>query len=375
MDKRARRQLDTLLSQVGIAVIACDATGQLTTPGLAHGVTWDYEPLPDSQVLNHIDLYDADGTTPLRLQDMPLTRARQGETVVDAVLTTRQPGGCLSYLLCSASPVTDDAGRPHGAVAVVQDITAQRLASRDAAHIRGRLLDTINHEFRTPLTSVLGHAVMLTDVVDDLPTHTRPSVHALLEGALRMRNLMGDLSVLVDTANHLRLRPRHGNMASLIRDAANEYRPAMEARSIRLAVDVPDRLVATVDPAEIRRAVAELLTNAAVYAPDSSTVTVTLDSLDRYVEITIADQGSGIPNKDRDRLLHPFERGSHLHQPLNSKGLGLAVASTIAHAHGGCLTLADNDPSGLRAIMRVPRHPIPRTGRLRALAASAASEV
>lgn len=74
------------------------------------------------------------------------------------------------------------------------------------------------------------------------------------------------------------------------------------------------------------------------------------------VEVTVTDQGSGIPTRDRDRLLQPFERGNHPGQPTNSKGLGLAIARTIAGAHGGTVTLRDNEPTGLVAALTLTRY-------------------
>ena len=53
--------------------------------------------------------------------------------------------------------------------------------------------------------------------------------------------------------------------------------------------------------------------------------------------------------------MHPFERGTHANQPINSKGLGLAIARTVARAHGGELELTDREPHGLRATLVMPR--------------------
>lgn len=350
-----RRTMDQLLAQVGLVMVACDDTGRLTMWSPAPESTWGEEALPDPEYLNRTPLFNADGTTPLRIEDLPLSRARSGEHVRSAVVTARPDGEHLRHLRCSASPVTGDDGRTLGAVSVTQDITAEVQADRDAALIRTRLMETINHEFRTPLSNVLGHAELLADIADTLPPRARKSAHAVHAGAVLMRNLLDVLSGLVDTAAHLRVRPAHGNLAELVRDVVAEWRPEMERRRIELAVHAPDRLAATVDPTEMHRAVAELISNASVYAPDSSTVTVTLERENGDALLTVADEGRGIPEKQRERLLQPFERGTpHPREPVNAKGMGLAVASTIAHAHGGSLTLADNDPRGLRAIVRVP---------------------
>jgi two-component system sensor histidine kinase TctE len=72
------------------------------------------------------------------------------------------------------------------------------------------------------------------------------------------------------------------------------------------------------------------------------------------VEITVSDLGPGIDEADRDRLVRPFERGAHPDQDVTGKGMGLAVAHTVAGAHGGALRLESNDPHGLRATLLIP---------------------
>jgi signal transduction histidine kinase len=71
-------------------------------------------------------------------------------------------------------------------------------------------------------------------------------------------------------------------------------------------------------------------------------------------EVAISDNGPGIDDNERRRLIEPFERGSHPRQDVTGRGLGLAVAHTVASAHGGTLQLSTNRPRGLRATLRFP---------------------
>ena len=107
--------------------------------------------------------------------------------------------------------------------------------------------------------------------------------------------------------------------------------------------------------------VSALLENAVTYAPPDSAVEVEVTAQGDYLDIAVRDAGTGIPPEERTRLVKPFERGDHDEfQPVNSKGLGLAVAHTVATAHGGELLLDACVPSGLCASLRVPRYGVVR---------------
>lgn len=99
-----------------------------------------------------------DGRSPLPVEDIPLVRARHGEVVRDALVVARPPAGCLIYLCCNASPLTDTEGRITGAIVLLQDVTGERAALERQVDLRDRLLETINHHLRTPVTSLLGNA-------------------------------------------------------------------------------------------------------------------------------------------------------------------------------------------------------------------------
>lgn len=176
------------------------------------------------------------------------------------------------------------------------------------------------------------------------------------KAATELSDLVLRVSGLADLGSHAKLNPTDCNLAGLLRDVARQFAPVLGARAIELDADFPDRVTGTMDPGEITRAVVELLANAGQFAPPGSRVRLELRVGPQSVEVTVTDQGSGVPVQDRARLAQPFERGNHPGQPTNSKGLGLAVARTIAAAHGGTLALRDNDPTGLVAALSLPRY-------------------
>lgn len=351
-------ELQTLVTQARLAVAACDAAGHLTmfSPALERMFGWSFRPVTEQQFFETVPLLTADGEQPLAAQDRPLRRARLGEVVSDAVAASDTADGRRIYVRCNAAPLRDDDGTSRGAVVLIQDITLEFAGRVEQEELRHRLVDTINHEFRTPLTKLIGHMEILAELSPQLPTPVQGSVSVARRAALDLRDLVQMVTGLADLGSHANLNLTTGNLAGLLRDVARRFAPVLSARAIDLDADFPERVASTLDPDEVTRAVVELLANAAQFAPPRSRVSLELTVQPTSIDVRVVDQGSGIAARDRQRLLQPFERGKHPGQPTNSKGLGLAIAHTVAAAHGGTLTLGDNDPAGLVATLSLPRY-------------------
>lgn len=352
-------QLETLLSHTRLAVAATDATGRMTlySPALEELLGSPLEDLPESEMVDHFDLYAVDGVTRLREEDIPLVRARRGEVVHDAVIVARRSSGEGAYLRCNAAPLRGEDDSITGAIVLVQDVTAEHAAQREQEELRERLVVTINHELRTPLTKVCGHAELLQEQCTHLPEEVRRSVDVVARSAEDLFRLAQMISALADLESHTRLTKTYGDLSELLRECLRDPEDRAAGRGLRLVPDLPERLTATVDAAEVRRAVDAVLDNALRYAPDGTDVGLRLTSSGPdAVLIEVWDQGEGIPLPDRARLVEAFERGTHPRQAVDGKGLGLAVAHTVAVAHGGELVLDEHPPNGLRVTLRLPRN-------------------
>lgn len=352
-----RQQVRHLIAQTGLPVVTVSTAGQVeyVSPGLERLLGRSILGLADTDLGDALDICNEDGSVPLKPQDYPLVRARHGENVADALVTVRTADGRLVYLRVNAAPLRAPDGTVIAAVALLEDVTTEQSIRREQDELRTRLIETINHEFRTPLTKLFGHAELLQDLGEDLPPPLRRSVDAMLQASGDLRDFLQVLSELVDLERHARLNPTYGDLAERLRDLVESRAGQAAAKDVRLVADLPDELQVSVDHKETARAVRELLANALHYAPPGSEVVVRLAGADPLVEIEVSDEGPGIPEADRQRLLEPFERGAQPNQPVNSRGLGLAIAHTVATAHGGRLTLSSREPCGLRASLAIPR--------------------
>ncbi|MDX6372538.1 MAG: hypothetical protein QOD98_1526 [Nocardioidaceae bacterium] len=194
--------LHLALDNTGVGLVACDASGMLTliSPTLQELFGTGYEPSEPFHV-ERFRLFLPDGETALPTDQVPLVRARRGEFVRDALVTARLSDGTLAHLKCNAVPLLDDQGCNNGAIVLVQDVTAETQASLRAEALQKRLVETINHEFRTPLAALLGHVELIHDHRErllDLDPELVGWLDAIERSGWRMRDLVEEVATLVN---------------------------------------------------------------------------------------------------------------------------------------------------------------------------------
>ncbi|MCU4179605.1 ATP-binding protein [Bosea sp. BH3] len=218
---------------------------------------------------------------------------------------------------------------------------------RDRIHAmfadRTRMLAAISHDLRTPITRMRLRVEFIEDAtLRGQLTRDLEHMDSMVQGAL---------SYLRDADR--REEPVAVDLSSLLQTVADEFGDMGHD----IHFDGPRRVVVIGSAQQLERAVTNLVENAVRYGKQAS---IRLREEEELV-VEIADDGPGIPEADRVRLLEPFMRGDEARGRLDSEGfgLGLAIAQSIAVAHGGRLTLHDNEPHGLLARISLPRQAAP----------------
>ncbi len=223
----------------------------------------------------------------------------------------------------------------------------------------GRLMDgvrqvsnAIAHDLRTPITRArtrLEDAALHAETPDDLraaierATFDLDGVVAIFQALLRISEI---------EAGSRRASFAAVDAAPLLRDVLELYDVVAEEREVTLVLDIPDRLPLFGDRALVQQATANLVDNALKFTPPGSTVRIEGRTRPNGIEITVSDQGPGIPAEDRDRAVERFYRGESARNTPGS-GLGLTLVGAVAQLHGGSLRLEDAKP-GLRATLVLP---------------------
>nr|WP_253945707.1 GAF domain-containing sensor histidine kinase [Nocardioides sp. zg-DK7169] len=208
---------------------------------------------------------------------------------------------------------------------------------RELDRYRTRLIATVSHELKNPLTSVLGHLEIL-DSVDGLPRPVERSLGAMERGARRMRRVVDDLLLLsrvTDPDTPLALRPT--DLRVLVDEAVDLHAVTAARSGVNVEVVDDGRSVrAVVDVDEMDRVVSNLLGNAVKYSPEGGTVRLSLRRVGGEIELCVTDEGIGISAEDQERLFEEFYRSTNpIALALPGTGLGLPIVRRIVDRHGG----------------------------------------
>jgi signal transduction histidine kinase len=204
---------------------------------------------------------------------------------------------------------------------------------------RTRMLAAISHDLRTPITLLRLRAEFIEDEDE------RAKTLATLEEMEAM--IASTLSFARDDA--AKEEHRSIDLASLIGSICNDMADA----GLPVTFEPTGKLPYECRAGALKRAVTNLVENAIKYGDNA---TVLLIDSDGAVRILVEDQGPGIPESERETVFTPFYRiDPSRNRETGGVGLGLSVAQTIAHAHGGDITLENRTEGGLRATLTLPR--------------------
>jgi signal transduction histidine kinase len=203
-----------------------------------------------------------------------------------------------------------------------------------------------SHELRTPATSVYGALATVVERGDELSPELRDQLLRMgLEQGERLRRLVEELLDLSRLDSHVvSVDPRPIVLRALLEEIATATLPPETAYEL----DVPGDLAVLADRLVLDRVVSNLLTNAVRYGVPP--IVVAAERRDRYLRISVGDQGAGVPDDLRPRLFERFARGT----TASGSGLGLSIARSYARAHGGDLVY-EHDRDGPRFELIVPQ--------------------
>ena len=212
---------------------------------------------------------------------------------------------------------------------------------------------TASHELRSPLTSIQGFAELLMLERDSLTPKQLETVEVILDNCRHLVRLLNDLLDLARSdAGRLVVKPQPTEVAPLIEDVVRTMRGQTEPRGQLLSEDVqPGLPLINVEPARIRQILVNLLTNAHEYSPEGASIGVAARAVGAEVEITVSDNGPGIPAEQLEHIFERFTRGDG--DRGGSFGLGLSIVRAVAESHNGTVALAPGE-HGARFVVTLP---------------------
>ena len=242
-----------------------------------------------------------------------------------------------------------------GRLAVTLNAMLSRLES--GVTEKRRLVADASHELRTPL-AVMRAELDVSLRGDDLPAEARAVLTSAREEVDSMTRIVDNLLTLAQVdEGRLALLTARVDLLDVVETAVRPLRPLAADKGIRLAID-GEPYEAQADPQRVQQVLTNLIDNAVKFTPTGGEVRVRTWRTEREVGFTVADDGPGIPEHERDRVFDRFFRvDSARGRDIGGSGLGLAICREIARAHDGRIWVEGGDAGGSAFTFALPRQP------------------
>ena len=223
--------------------------------------------------------------------------------------------------------------------------------------LRANLLRTISHDLRTPLTSISGNASNLLSNSSSFSEETKKQIYGdIYDDSLWLISLLENLlSATRIEDGRMQLRTSPEVLADIVEEALMHVRRKAEKYHISV-VSEEELLVVKADARLIIQVLINLLDNALKYTEEGSEITVSIRKLGSlFAEVSVSDNGPGIPDKDKNEIFEKFYRGENkIADNRRSLGLGLYLCKSIVEAHGGKISVKAHVPKGSVFSFTVP---------------------
>jgi two-component system phosphate regulon sensor histidine kinase PhoR len=329
-----------ILANIADGIVAVDREGDV--------VLWNAA----AERITGIPAAAALGRTPAEVLQRSL-EAEDGAPAGDRLVPIMRGRGEV-FLSVTEAVMRDPTGAVAGRIFAFRDISGDRLVEQ----VKSDFVSTVSHELRTPLTSIYGFAETL--LRQDVMFGEEERLTFLGYIASESQRLTSIVDTLLNVAR-LDTGDLQVNLAPTdVRDVVDQAIAAAHEAGVnghRFVVELPEGpLAARADAEKLRQVFTILLDNALRYSPDGGTVTVGAARRRETVEVSVADEGIGIPQADQEQIFRKFYRGADadFRAGAGGTGLGLFIARGLVTAMGGRIWVTSREGEGSRFSFELP---------------------
>jgi two-component system, OmpR family, sensor histidine kinase KdpD len=212
-------------------------------------------------------------------------------------------------------------------------------AARESEQLRSVLLDSVTHEFRSPLTAIKASVTSLLGTPNHSPEEKQELLTIINEESDRLNRLIGEAAEMAQLdANKVEFRFESAPVNVPVAEALEELKQLLTHHpvDVRIPADLPN---ARMDTAHIKEVLVHLIENAAKYSPTGAPIRITAEARenDPMLTVSIADRGPGIDDFEQSLVFEKFYRGRNQRVQVHGTGMGLAICKAIVEAHNGRL--------------------------------------
>ena len=208
-------------------------------------------------------------------------------------------------------------------------------AARESEQLRSLLLDSVTHEFRTPLTAIKASVTSLLGSPNLSLAEKEDLLTVINEESDRLNRLVGEAAEMAQLdAGKVELQIEPASIGDVVAEALEDLKQVLTTHPVE--VRIPDGLPpARMDSARIKEVLVHLLENAAKYSGPDTPIRITAEIRNQTLTTSIADRGPGIDDFEQALVFEKFYRGLNQRVQVHGTGMGLAICKAIVEAHGG----------------------------------------
>lgn len=376
VDERSEQRFGAMIRNSSdiVLVLRADGTVRFLSPSVTRVLGWDVEELLNHHVTGLVHPEDASLVTSA-LATALTTAGTHGpfqcryrhkdaswrdlEAIGMSLLDDPAVGG----IIVNVRDVTERVRLAESLKASEERLASQVAELQELHRAKNDFVATVSHELRTPLTSILGQLELLAEGdYGALVGDQEKAVDVVDRNSRRLLVLIEDLLTVarIDSAR-LQLLPTPTALLPFVEGVRCSVATLAVARPVTLTVDADPCLgIASIDPLQMERALANLLTNAIKFSPPGGLVEFRARQAADGVVFTVADEGIGIPADEQQELFTRFFRSSVANRmAVQGSGLGLVIAKTIVEEHGGTIDLVSAEGRGTTVTVTIPASPTP----------------
>jgi len=221
-----------------------------------------------------------------------------------------------------------------------------------------RFIDTLAHELKTPLTSIIAAAGLLAEELEDTADMSCKKLsQTIIQNANTLETRLGELMDIVKTGSgKLQLQLEPVDMKSLITGTCMQISPLLQNKEQKLTINMPDSLpIIHGDGPRLEQVMLNLMTNATKFTPKGGNISLSIQKQDNGITIEVKDDGIGIAKEEQANLFKPYSRLSADRQRHPGLGLGLALAKQVVELHGGRIWVESEPGKGSSFSFFMPR--------------------
>ncbi|EEO6836147.1 cell wall metabolism sensor histidine kinase WalK [Listeria monocytogenes] len=346
MTEGERRKLSSVLAYMTDGVIATDRRGKvilINTP---------------AEKMLRVKHESANGRSIIDVLDIGDTYQFEDLMEVDGSLTMDRSTIDKPYVLrANFSVIQRETGFNNGVIAVLHDITDQEKVDQE----RRDFVSNVSHELRTPLTSMHSYLEALSDGAWEDKEIAPRFLEVTQNETERMIRLVNDLLKLsrMDGGRE-QLEKSFVNFTDFFNHIIDRFE-MMKKETIMFKRHIPrEPVIIEIDEDKVMQVLDNIISNANKYSPDGGRISFYLKKFEDEIEVSIADEGLGVPDEDLANVFDRFFRVDKARsREMGGTGLGLAIAREVIEAHGGRIWAERNKNKGTIIKFTLPYSDLP----------------